>query len=102
MQIIAFIVQIVVLWASTALVVGIDRARRVKDGTYGGMFEPETGALILLGILCNVACLPYYFQKTRNSAGGLFIGFGLFLACSALMFVFGVATSLVLTLAGVR
>ena len=79
MPLVAILVQLLVLYGGTIAIFTIDRKRRERQGkTVLG--EPEPGMLWVLAVLCNIACLPYYFFKTRGGVG-LAIGIGLFLAC---------------------
>lgn len=76
MGIIAFLI---ILWGGTFATVAVDRRLRRAKGAFGGFNEPELFPIIMLGLLLNLACLPYYFWKTRGSALGGLAGFGLFL-----------------------
>lgn len=61
---------VLALWTTTILVMVIDKKIRASQSDFApSMTEPEWGGLIALTIRCNVAALPYYFWRSRNSVG---------------------------------
>lgn len=73
---------VLALWTTTILVMVIDKKIRASQSDFApSMTEPEWGGLIALTILCNVAALPYYFWRSRNSVGWGLLGFPLFGVC---------------------
>lgn len=85
----AVLVQLVVLFGGTIAIILIDRGRR-SAGVGEGALEPEMGIVWLLCVLCNLACLPFYFHSTRPGGRGLAIGIGWFLACACSAWFAGV------------
>ncbi len=85
-----FLVQAAVLFASTLAIWAIDW--KVRDArSVQALDGPEASTIVLLCFLINVACLPYYFAKTRSSTAlGLIVGFVAFGACCALSILAGV------------
>jgi hypothetical protein len=82
------VVQFAVLLATTLGIIAYDRGRRFARGARS-LGEPEMGTLLIVALLCNVACLPYYFYQTRGSIGAALIGFLLFLGCVVAMVIAG-------------
>ena len=79
------LLSVLVLWGATMGIVLIDRKRRDSKSAYAlPADEPGVLSLFALTVLCNVACLPYYFFRTRGGAVGLLIGVGWFGFCFAL------------------
>lgn len=98
MQLVIVIIQALVIWGGTYVIYTVDRNRRRAQGGLS-MTDPETKTLMLLNILLNIACLPYYFKRTRGTTQGLFIGIGFFLALLVASIVVGVIGRVVPTLA---
>jgi hypothetical protein len=96
-QLVIFILQALVIWGGTYGVYTVDRNRRRAQGGLS-MTDPDTKTLMLLNILLNIACLPYYFRRTRGSTQGLFIGIGFFLALVVASIVLGVIGKVALML----
>ncbi len=80
------LLAVLVLWISTMAVVVVDRRMRDsrRDDDLLPMDEPGLGSLIAIAVLFNVACLPYYFFRTRRSVLGLLMGVGFFIVCFVL------------------
>jgi hypothetical protein len=97
-QLVIVIIQALVIWGGTYVIYTVDRNRRRAQGGLS-MTDPETKTLMLLNILLNIACLPYYFKRTRGTTQGLFIGIGFFLALLVASIVVGVIGRVVPTLA---
>jgi hypothetical protein len=95
------IVAALVLFGATIAVFSIDRKMRFSSGSYakgyGSAGEPDVGTLLVLCILFNIACLPYYFYKTRGGIG-IVVGFGFFVLCFLLMLVAKVAFAMAMRL----
>jgi hypothetical protein len=77
-QALIFILQITIIFGGTYAIYTIDRNRRRAVGGLS-MKDPDTKTLMLLNLLLNLVCLPYYFKNTRGSMSGMFIGIGWFL-----------------------
>lgn len=63
------------------------------------MKDPDTKTLMLLNILLNLVCLPYYFKNTRGGMKGLVIGIGWFLIVLMAAIVVGVLGNLMAVVA---
>ena len=98
MQIVAILIQALVLFGSTITILFIDRKLRASKGELGGMYEPELSTVLALCILCNLGCLPYYFYSSRRSALWGLVGVGFFLACVAVSFVAGLVVQIAIRL----
>lgn len=89
----------VVLYGSTLAIFFVDRAIRARRGGLNPYHEPEVGTVVLLCFLLNLACLPYYFAKTRGGALGVVIGIaafiGAFIAAFMAAFMVGFISALV-------
>jgi hypothetical protein len=108
-QLIAFFIGFIVMVVETLLIVSIDTKRRAAnpikaESEFGDlrMYEPERSTVVMLSILCNLAALPYYFYKTRNSAAGFFIGVGGFLAVFVSMVLVQTVVMMALRIGGVQ
>ena len=77
----------VVLFGLTLAIFFGDRAIRSKRGALNPYHEPETGTIVLLCFLLNIACLPFYFYKSRGSGVGLAIGIAAFIGTFVASFV---------------
>ena len=91
------LLQLIVLFGGTGLIIGIDKAIRRSRETDDAipLAEPSLLALVLLTLLCNIAALPYYFYSTRRNALWGLVGFVLFAVCMGLSVAVYTATSLV-------
>ena len=94
MQQVAFILQLAVVFGGTYLIYTVDRNQRRAHGGLS-MHDPDTKTLLLLNIILNLVCLPYYFKATRGGMKGLLIGIGWFLLILVATIVVGVIGRLV-------
>jgi hypothetical protein len=67
------LLQTMVLFGGTFAVIAVDRDRRPE-------LQPQMTNVIILGVLLNFACLPYYFHTTRRGNGWL-LGAGWAVVC---------------------
>jgi hypothetical protein len=81
------LLQTMVLFGGTFAVIAVDRDRRPE-------LQPQWVTVILLGVLLNFACLPYYFHTTRGGKGWL-VGAGWAAACWGGSLAVGVMARLV-------
>ena len=68
------------LQVMTLVVIVVDRALPYRKP----LAKPKPGAVIILSLLLNVAALPYYFGKSRQSFLGVLAGLGLFIVAFAI------------------
>lgn len=94
------VVFALVLFGLTIAIFMIDRAVRAKRGALSPYHEPEVGTLFLLCFLLNVACLPYYFHKTREGAIGIVIGIASFVGVSVVAFVAALVVAMAKAIVG--
>jgi hypothetical protein len=90
----------VVLFGLTIAIFMIDRAVRSKRGALSPFHEPDVGTLFLLCFLFNIACLPYYFHKTREGAIGIVAGIGSFIGTFVVAFVVAMVVAMAKSLLG--
>lgn len=82
MQVAAFVVQLLIIVLGTLGVVQFDRKRRPAQ-----LNDPSMNSVLLVAVLFNVVCLPYYFARTRGGWKGVAMGIG------AMLGVYGVAVA---------
>lgn len=89
-----FLGQTLVFFGGTLLIWAVDRSRRAR--TQGEEDDaPSPFTIVLLCFLLNVACLPYYFGRTRRSFYGFTLGVFFMLALLMLSVATNVALRLV-------
>jgi hypothetical protein len=90
MQIAVFLVELVIIMLGTLGVVQFDRRRRQPQ-----LRDPSMTTVVLLGLLLNFACLPYYFARTRSTGKGLAIGIGAMLGVYAVTMIAGALVAMI-------
>lgn len=100
MPLLVQVAQIVVLFASTLIIMFADGAyRRAHPPDGFPMAEPSVLQMIVLTVMCNIAALPFYFYQTRGKVVWALIGFVGFLLCMGVSVATGFVLAFVLAAA---